>query len=355
MDNLSKQLLTQLIHYPCIIYKNRTCIYTHDFNNSYLSRSKKSLNLINYSNEYIHYQSHKSYTMFFYCHAYRGNKIKILLIVPLTFKQITHKNIQNVQKTITLITKILEENQIPLYHKESKLSSSDKDIQVDISNNTYVEQLIIRFLKNEDSKSAYSLIRQLSGSSKSVLSANSLQSNKYKLVCFITLITRSAIFNGYSIKDSYDLSDKLINEVDELYANSQLDSFIKKMLKSYTLCFRENKKVNTSHIIKLANEYIEHHIYDKITVKEISDYIGVSYPYLSALFKKEVNINLKNFIQQKKIEESKFLLCNTSLSVSEISYKLGFCNQSYFTKTFKAFTKTSPIYYRNNKNYIVAY
>ena len=41
------------------------------------------------------------------------------------------------------------------------------------------------------------------------------------------------------------------------------------------------------------------------------------------------------FIRKIKLEKAKELLENTDLTISEISYKVGFSSPSYFTKCFK--------------------
>jgi Helix-turn-helix domain len=45
-------------------------------------------------------------------------------------------------------------------------------------------------------------------------------------------------------------------------------------------------------------------------------------------------------------DRSKQLLTNTQLSISDISYQLGFASQSHFTATFRRFTTVTPNLYR---------
>jgi AraC-like DNA-binding protein len=49
-----------------------------------------------------------------------------------------------------------------------------------------------------------------------------------------------------------------------------------------------------------------------------------------------------------RIEKSKKLLTENSISISAIALQCGFKDQSYFTKVFKKETGTSPKKYRNN-------
>nr|WP_237446585.1 helix-turn-helix transcriptional regulator [Shimazuella alba] len=69
--------------------------------------------------------------------------------------------------------------------------------------------------------------------------------------------------------------------------------------------------------------------------------------YLCQLFKNEVGISLREYIQQQKIEEAKRLLISTSYSLTDICTYLHFTDQSYFTKVFKKFVGITPKQYRN--------
>lgn len=55
---------------------------------------------------------------------------------------------------------------------------------------------------------------------------------------------------------------------------------------------------------------------------------------------------------QKKIEESKYFLLHSELSISDISNLFRFCNQSYYTALFKKYTGVTPKDFRelNHQN-----
>ena len=63
--------------------------------------------------------------------------------------------------------------------------------------------------------------------------------------------------------------------------------------------------------------------------------------------KASTNLSISGFTNKIRVEEAKKLIVNSSLSISEISYKLGFNTPSYFTKIFKKYTGISPIEYKN--------
>jgi len=58
--------------------------------------------------------------------------------------------------------------------------------------------------------------------------------------------------------------------------------------------------------------------------------------------------NTQQHIHNKLIEKAKEALTTTSLSVGEISYRLGFEHPQSFNKLFKNKTRVSPLEFRNS-------
>ena len=70
--------------------------------------------------------------------------------------------------------------------------------------------------------------------------------------------------------------------------------------------------------------------------------------YLSHAFKREFGISPINYMISKRIEESKYLLTETDLSMSQIAQLLGFSSLSYFSQVFRRTQEISPKEYRKN-------
>ncbi|WP_028390909.1 response regulator transcription factor [Bacillus cihuensis] len=100
--------------------------------------------------------------------------------------------------------------------------------------------------------------------------------------------------------------------------------------------------------VEIANacRYISENIHRKITQDEVASYLHLNSSYFSRLFKKEVGENFVKYIVNLKMKRAKELLDQTNYTVIEISELLGYENQSYFNKTFKAFAGIAPIEYR---------
>ncbi|RAV99985.1 helix-turn-helix domain-containing protein [Pseudochryseolinea flava] len=83
--------------------------------------------------------------------------------------------------------------------------------------------------------------------------------------------------------------------------------------------------------------------------KEVAHYatnLSITPKYLSEVLQTELGKSAKNFIDEFVMMEAKSLLKQTTMSIQEICYWLGFEDASYFTKSFKKFSKFTPKEYR---------
>ncbi len=86
------------------------------------------------------------------------------------------------------------------------------------------------------------------------------------------------------------------------------------------------------------------------SVQYIAEKLNISPNYLSGLLKVLTGRNTQQHIQDKMIEKAKERISTTELSVSEISYELGFEHPQSFSRLFKAKTGLSPLAFRHTFN-----
>ena len=84
------------------------------------------------------------------------------------------------------------------------------------------------------------------------------------------------------------------------------------------------------------------------TVTQCGEALNMSGHYLSDLLKNETGKSIKEHIHLKLIDVAKLKLLNSSLSISEIAYGLGFDYPQNFSKLFKVKTGFSPSDYRTH-------
>lgn len=113
---------------------------------------------------------------------------------------------------------------------------------------------------------------------------------------------------------------------------------------------KSKKQPQFSPYIRKSIAYINSHISQKLSVKEIAGFCGVSADYLSRIFKKETGETASAFIKRKKISVAKQYLIEEK-PACEIARLLGFSSASHFGKSFKSICGISPSeYVLNVKN-----
>lgn len=104
---------------------------------------------------------------------------------------------------------------------------------------------------------------------------------------------------------------------------------------------------------EMITEYLESHIYDKITLNELCGKFFLQKSQISAIFKAHTGKSPMKYFGALKIEEAKKLLRDDELSVSEISYKLKFSDIYSFSRAFKLATGFSPTEYKKSISHYV--
>ncbi len=109
--------------------------------------------------------------------------------------------------------------------------------------------------------------------------------------------------------------------------------------------FFTRQKKSESDIIESALEYIDNHLNQTIQLSDAARHIGVSEPYLSSYFKKNMNENFIPYVNRQKIKHAKQLFAEGKM-VYQVSEELGYENSTYFSKVFKRLEGVTPEQYR---------
>lgn len=181
------------------------------------------------------------------------------------------------------------------------------------------------------------------------LAEDTLESTKLKFASIVTLMTRQAISCGVPLDSSFSLSDALIQGLKNIHSSSECVRYMK--YASYEFCnLIQAQAKQCSSLINQCLRYIDAHLYEKITLQDLSDTTGRSSVYISSRFKKEMEESFSDYVLKKKIEEAKHLLLFTDYSFQEISTLLNFTSQSHFTQRFKQICGQTPKSFRD-KNF----
>lgn len=101
-------------------------------------------------------------------------------------------------------------------------------------------------------------------------------------------------------------------------------------------------------IMSHAIRYIDQHLFDQISVRQIAEQVCLSTSHFSRLFRSATGFSPHEYIMLHRIDEAKALLQSTSLSVKEIAFRVGYRSEVNFIIAFTDKTGLSPTQFRQN-------
>ena len=141
----------------------------------------------------------------------------------------------------------------------------------------------------------------------------------------------NVILGEASISSEGEIDEEKIREVLEENGFELIDNKQAKII--------EKIKVIVIGLIQKQSE-------DKLTEVHFSDYItdriNKSYQYISSLFSSHEGVTLETYIINQKIEKVKELIIYNELSLTEISYRLGYSSVQHLSSQFKRITGFTP-------------
>lgn len=99
-------------------------------------------------------------------------------------------------------------------------------------------------------------------------------------------------------------------------------------------------------IVQQVMSYILRNYRKQLTLQDIADNVHLHPNYLCALFKKHTGHTVMYHLDKTRVDTASFLLEKTQLSMSQISERSGYRNESVFYYKFKKLTDMTPTQYR---------
>ena len=98
-------------------------------------------------------------------------------------------------------------------------------------------------------------------------------------------------------------------------------------------------------IIRKAQQYVQEHVTEKMTVPVVADAIGVSASYLTALFHKHLSFSPGEYIRRIKLQQSKQLIREGQMNFTQIAEMLQYSTVHHFSRQFKQLFGMTPTEY----------
>jgi len=163
----------------------------------------------------------------------------------------------------------------------------------------------------------------------------------------VVSIHRRAIEGGSDPEDllgENDLAMQTLREVNDLESLTQwLVHTLETLL--HSIAKQHIKKADS--LLEDTLSYLEKHLHEPITRDSVAKSMGLSPNYFSTILRKQAGAPFSDLLNRMRIDAAATLLRQTDASLSTIAQRVGFTEQSYFTKVFKKQRGLTPLKFRN--------
>ncbi len=138
------------------------------------------------------------------------------------------------------------------------------------------------------------------------------------------------------------------NKAKDIFANFMLQELLIRLMQTQarTLLLGNYANLANSHRFAYVINYIKQHLHEPVTIAQLAAKACMSKPTFFRSFKRELGMSPVEFIMAERISLAKKLLADTSQSISDVVYRSGFNNPSYFSQLFKKYERLSPREYK---------
>ncbi|NBF41372.1 MAG: helix-turn-helix domain-containing protein, partial [Spirochaetes bacterium] len=97
-----------------------------------------------------------------------------------------------------------------------------------------------------------------------------------------------------------------------------------------------------SRSLRDALEYLRRHFSEPVSLDDVAAAAGVSSAHLSRLFRRELQLSFSDYLSSLRMEEAQRLLSESSHSIKEVGYAVGYQDANYFSRVFKRWVGVRP-------------
>ncbi len=166
---------------------------------------------------------------------------------------------------------------------------------------------------------------------------------------YATLCCVSVLEEKLELEKAFPIFDSYVSKIPSISSPEDLSELCRQISIDYgnqMNALKQNRSV--SPIVTKCLRYIHDNLYSKITITDLAMYCCSSTRTITRHFAEFYHTAAMEYVLDRKLEESAFLLTHSDLSLAEISHLLAFSSQSHFTVAFKKKYSYTPQKYRDS-------
>lgn len=179
-----------------------------------------------------------------------------------------------------------------------------------------------------------------------VSSRGNLEIYKMRIREVLSMIADDAIESGGDVEELLKRNQENLSKIEQAQDLKTLTEVTEHEAQELTEIIVNIPNQRRAQVIQEVKEYVSCHLEQDLKINTIAGTFHLSKSYLTNGFKDVEGQTLNQYITKQRIEKSKGLLKNKT--VTETAFDVGFSNSNYFSTVFKKITGKSPKEYQDS-------
>jgi two-component system response regulator YesN len=209
----------------------------------------------------------------------------------------------------------------------------------------YKERELVDLIRVGDRKKARELLDDILGTAL-FRSHEHIGILKARALEIIFVIARAAVEAGANLEEILGFKYQCIRSLSRDDSHESLYYFLTNAFDQLFACIYQNRNIQHTAVFAKAKEHIWQNYSRDISLKTLSDAVGINPYYLSHLFRKELGTSFLEYLTSVRLAVAKSLLRQNGMSVMQICLEVGYQDPSHFAKVFKRREGVHPTAYR---------
>lgn len=173
----------------------------------------------------------------------------------------------------------------------------------------------------------------------------SVRESQNNVIVLNTLLRKAAETGGVHPVYLEELFEDIVKQAESVTSLSQERQLKIQMIRKYCTLVKTASIRGYSLVIQKVVNYINLNLEKNLSLKHLGEECAVNASYLSALFKKELDMNIIEYINQQRIHRAVTLLEANNMQIQDVAVECGIYDVNYFRKVFKKHMGMTPTEY----------
>lgn len=166
------------------------------------------------------------------------------------------------------------------------------------------------------------------------------------LLELVVMISRAAVEAGAVQSEVLGMNFRFLTELAELEDDEDLAAWLRKTLEHAFSTIEKQKNFTPPLLLGKALDYMRANLHLEVSRDEVARHAGISPSHFSRLIRERTGRSFTELMRQCRVDLACDVLSRTDRSLVEIANACGFCDQSYFTRVFRAVKGVTPKQFR---------